>query len=169
MKLPTDSLYKFLGVFGIILFLGSGWLRHKSSENVLRVIEESRRGVQQISEHQKAIANQASKAISAAAQLAKGDVEKSRNDTMAALQEIERYSADSNAYQLLTKTKIEFLIERESLYTVALFGTALLGMLMAIWGIYGWYANLQVFIDRKIRSNELTIALSSSEFELKAE
>jgi hypothetical protein len=169
MKFPTDNLYKFLGIFGVLLFLGSGVLYYKTSENVVRFFDESKRYVREISESQKSFVENTSKLTEAAEKIATGDLNQGVKDANKLKFEISRNMADYQALQGLTMGKMSYMMERDLIVTNGLVGISLVGLIMAFFGIWGWYRKLQCHIDKKVEKGEFTLSITSSEMEMKTE
>lgn len=166
MKFPTDSLYKFMGIFGIILFLGTGWLYYKTGENVTRIFDETRRGVKELSESQRMFLENTSKLMYSTNEIAKGDVDKGSIQAKKIMLDMDRHMADDAANRGLFYGKLQYMAERDMFVTSALGIISMVGLLMALCGVFAWYFKLQIYIDKKIKSGDFSISLSSNELEV---
>jgi hypothetical protein len=148
MKLPTDNLYKFVAVVGLMTFISSGYFKFLMSEKTIRTIDDLQRTNLEISRQQKEFSDHIFKSLKTL-QESSGKSSQDFNQNLTQIgMETQRKAADQIAYMELNKTKFELIMWLDRLVSMVLFLGILAGPLMMYWGFTRWYKRLQVFLDK---------------------
>lgn len=163
MKIPTDSLYKFITFFGIALFLGSGHFMVKINDNTVKTIDDMQKASVEISNSQKNYTEQVVKAMEVARQIAHGELKDGTKETIISTSELQRVRDDQIAFFEFVKLKYEYQTEKFRLLNLLFFTTLVFGLGFSSIGFWCWFSRLQVHIDKKFQSGEFSLSIDSSE------
>ncbi|EGR3265120.1 hypothetical protein L7E62_004656 [Vibrio parahaemolyticus] len=161
---PTDNLYKFMAVFGLIMILSSGAFWWKASDELSEFFERSESYVNDIPKSGVAYGKFAEKTNEAIAiyNSVGGDRSKLTQQQELALEailadaEILRDEAD----QIINRNPAKRIalnsrFERYKLVKLVSFAGIILGLLISALGFYFWHTRLQIYIDKLHRENDV--------------
>lgn len=161
---PTDNLYKFMAVFGLVMVLSSGVFWWKASNEFSDFFEKSETYVNDIPKSGKAYGKFADKTNEAIAifNSVGGDGSKLTKDQKVAIKAIlaEAEVLGDEAERIIYRNPAKRIALNSRLKNYELakwvcFGGIILGLLVSTSGFYFWHTRLQIYIDKLHRENDV--------------
>lgn len=155
MQPPTDNLYKFLAIFGLVIAItGAVGAYQALAELRAHLIESSYQGAKALQAQALAISNRLSLLTALEAAAKKGDKAK--------FKELERKWKFDQGEQV-ANTELKKLQELRDLFAERsrmLSALGLLGVLfgaaLSVIGFYFWYVRVQIHLDAKLKQGQAT-------------
>lgn len=111
MKFPTDSLYKFMATFGIVLFLGSGYLSHQfdDSSKIFKVMKDQ---IADSTKRQDELFKKLREIADGAKEIAHGNLDAGKEKASNAMTDHARLMADNIALEQIEMVNIQTAMAR---------------------------------------------------------